>query len=73
MQEIKSVVVDCNERVEGQIYKAKPLKICSYTTECQGDTKGIISLSKKIGIFRGVGILQIINNICKINYNQKYP
>ena len=41
----------------GAIFKAIAIKNCFKTSECQGDTKIEITLSKKEGIFRGIGIL----------------
>ena len=41
----------------GKFIRQRPLDICSYTKECQGDTKLDISLNKKIEIFRDFGIL----------------
>ena len=39
--------------------RRKPKEICSYTSECQGDKSRVISLSKKEGILRGVGIFSL--------------
>ena len=52
---------------KGKNIRRKPLEFCSYVTECQGDTKRVITLNIKLEIFRGFEILKINNKIQRFN------